>query len=185
MIDRAHVIAGQARRFRLLADRVELLYPDRERRIKHATEPTRNTLDTLLAGGASESDRICAAAVRMLREPKTRRAELLDLLGTLSPDNLLGIYFALPPDRRAVLESDPVWAYHVQRAPEVIAEAEADLDYIASRCGPDPEAPPEALAYRTKVHQRMLGLGAEVEMSPLEEACMIAGERFIEAVNDD
>lgn len=92
MMDRAYVIAGQARRFRLLADRVELLYPDRERRVEHATEPTRNTLDALLAGGASEADRICAAAVRMLREPRTRRVELLDLLGTLSPDTCSGSY---------------------------------------------------------------------------------------------
>lgn len=175
-MDRAYVIAGQARRFRLLADRVELLYPDRERRVQHATEATRNTLDALLAGGASEADRICAAAVRMLREPRTRRAELLDLLGTLSPDNLLGIYFALPPDRRAVLESDPVWAYHVQRAPNNIGEAEADLEYIASHSGPDAEAPPEALAFRTKLHKR--ALGAEVEMTPLEEACAVVGERW-------
>lgn len=179
MTDRAFVIAGQARRFRLLADRVELLYPDRERRIEHATEPTRNTLDALLAGGASEADRVCAAAVRMLRKPGARRAELLDLLGTLSLDNLLGIYFALPPDRRAVLESDPVWAYHVHRAPEGVAEAEFVLDGIASDSAPMPDGDDPGLqAFRRKVQKRILG--EPVEMTPVEEACVTAGERFIE-----
>ena len=90
-MERRYNIAFQARRFRLLADRVELLYPDAEYRIARAVEPTRNGLDVMLAGGASEADRICAAAVKMLREPECRTTELLDLLGTLSPDNMLGV----------------------------------------------------------------------------------------------
>jgi hypothetical protein len=135
----------------------------------------------MLAGGASEADRICAAAVKMLREPGGRRTELLDLLGTLSPDNLLGVYFALPADRRAVLKEDPVWAYHVHRAPHDIGEAEFVVEGIAADSEPLPESDDPGLQeFKQKLLKRHLGL--PVEMSEAEEAMVTESQQVLSAI---
>ena len=61
--------------------------------------------------GASELDRLCVSAVATIAAGRRRLALLLDVLGNLDPDRILAMYWALPPDRREAVMSDPVWAY--------------------------------------------------------------------------
>ncbi|MDX6699589.1 MAG: hypothetical protein QOE65_2986 [Solirubrobacteraceae bacterium] len=131
---RADRIALFARRFALLARRPDLDSEDVTHRVAVATDPSPvplNLLDAVQAAGAGDADRLCTNAVRMLRRGGPGKAAVLDLLGVLEPDRLVGIYYALPEDRRAAVLSDPAWAHHVAHAPDDVAEAmarhEADL----------------------------------------------------------
>lgn len=126
-----YVIAGHARRFALLADRPDLLYPDTEQRADRVlSDDTKTPLDVMLLGGASEADRVCAAAVVALRQD-AQSEPVLSLLSVLPADYLLGVYFALPVERRGQCETDPVWAYHLRRVPDGIEEAMDVLDSLA------------------------------------------------------
>ncbi len=127
---RATRIAFKARLYRLLSERPEYLVTDRDElvdRMLNAQVPL-GELDKTLVLGASELDRVCVHAVRVLRNVSNR--PLLDALGMMDPDRIIAVYHALPPKRRAVVLRDPVWAYHVGYAPPettaVIAEVAAD-----------------------------------------------------------
>jgi hypothetical protein len=55
---------------------------------------------------------------------------LLDVLGTLDSYCILAIYWALPPERREAVMSDPVRAYHVNRSPDLRDEETYIRDLI-------------------------------------------------------
>src|SRR5437868_4076218 len=119
-MNRADRIALLARRFRLLADRPDLLRRDPAEHVATATapEPVRlNLLDAVQVAGVGDLDRLCAAGVRRLGSSRRGRATVLDLLAELEPDRLLAVYYALPEDQRSGALRDGVWAYHVNRAP--------------------------------------------------------------------
>lgn len=127
-----YVIAAHARRFGLLAERPALLYPEPSQRIERVmSDETKTPLDVMLLGGASEADRVCAAAVVALRQDAPQSEPVLSLLSVLPADYLLGVYFALPVERRGQCETDPVWAYHLRRVPDGIEEAMDVLDSLA------------------------------------------------------
>jgi hypothetical protein len=128
----AYVIAGHARRFALLADRPALLYPEPEQRAERVlADDTKSPLDVMLIGRADEADRICAAAVAALKQDTPGTKPVLSLLSVLPAEYLLGIYFALPVERRGQCESDPVWAYHLRRVPDGVADAQGCLRELA------------------------------------------------------
>lgn len=125
-------VAAQARRFGLLADRPALLYPDPGQRVERVIgDETKTPLDVLLLGGADEASRVCAAAVAALRQDAPQTKPILSLLSVLPAEYLLGVYFALPVERRGQCETDPVWAYHLRRVPDGIEEAMFALDNLA------------------------------------------------------
>lgn len=114
----------------MLADRPALLYPDSEQRAERAlADDTKSPLDVMLIAGADEADRICAAAVAALKEDTL--FPVVSLLSVLPAERLLGVYFALPVERRGQCESDPVWAYHLRRVPDGIGDAEVCLRELA------------------------------------------------------
>lgn len=129
---RAFNVAAHARRFTLLADRIDLLYPDAAQRTERVlSDDTKTPLDVMLVGGADEADRICAVALAQLRGDTPQAKPVLSLLSVLPAERLLGVYFALPVDRRGQCETDPVWAYHLRRIPDGVADAQADLAELA------------------------------------------------------
>ncbi len=130
----AFLIAAQARKYALLSERPELLYPDPAVREERLMESGKAPLDIALLAGADEADRLCAAAVAMLNRDAPQAKPVLDLLGVLPAEYLLGVYFALPKERRGQCESDAVWAYHLRRVPEGVSEAaNALLDLTLDR----------------------------------------------------
>lgn len=149
---RAFEIAARARRYALLAERPELLYPDAEHRAERViADDTRSQLDVLLLAGVDDLDRVCAAAVAKLNHDKAE--PVLDLLGVLPADYLLAIYFALPSDQRGQCCSDQVWAYHLRRIPDGVDEATGTLRQLAELERPEDEAdrllsPEESVAFR-------------------------------------
>jgi hypothetical protein len=48
------------------------------------------------------------------------------VLGNLDSDRILAMYWALPPERREAVMSDPVCAYHVHRSPD-LRDEEANI----------------------------------------------------------
>lgn len=124
MSGRAFNVAAMARRFAMLADRPELLYSERDQRAERVlSDDTKAPFDVMLLGGAGETDRVCAAAVAALRGDAPGTKPILSLLSVLPADYLLGIYFALPGDRRAQCQTDQTWAWHIDHAPDGIEEA--------------------------------------------------------------
>lgn len=133
-----YVIATRARRFGMLADRPALLYPNAEQRTERVlADDTKSAFDVMLLAGSSEADRVCAAAVATLRGDALGTKPILSLLSVLPADYLLGIYFALPVERRGQCESDPVWAYHLRRVPDGVEEASIALDTLAEDEAPE------------------------------------------------
>jgi hypothetical protein len=128
-------VALFARRFALLADRVELLRPDPRERVEimlrddgHAV----NALDVQLVADAEALDLVCGYALRRLRANGRGQAALLDVLATLPPAHLLGIYYALPASRqRNVVRADGAWSYHVGKIDAHMPAAFAALEHIA------------------------------------------------------
>jgi hypothetical protein len=127
---REYRIAFKARLYRLLSERPEYMAVGGEEligRLLSAQVPL-GELDKTLVLGASELDRVCAHAVRVLSNVSDR--PLLDALGMMDADRIIAVYHALPPKRRAVVLRDPVWAYHVANAPPetpaAVAEVAAD-----------------------------------------------------------
>jgi hypothetical protein len=142
-MNRGYKIALLARAYRILARRPELWTDDCPERVRHALTddgPGRlSALDAVLVFQTGKLDVLCAYAVAMLHRPGARNAEVLDLLGMLDPDRIAAIYYALPEERRGVVTRDPVWAYHVHRAPgDEITAALADLSW----CDPEPISEP-------------------------------------------
>jgi hypothetical protein len=119
-----------ARRFALLARRPEFLL-DRRTRAEYALADdvppgALHLLDAAMVIGASELDRLCASAVAIITAGKRPLSPLLDVLGHLDPDRILAMYWALPPERREAVMTDPVWAYHVHRSPD-LRDEEANI----------------------------------------------------------
>ena len=123
-----------ARRFALLARRPEFLL-DRSTRAEHALADdvppgALHLLDAAMVIEASELDRLCASAVAAIAAGRRPLALLLDVLGNLDPDRILAMYWALPSERREAVMSDPVWAYHVNRSPDLRDEEANVRDLI-------------------------------------------------------
>lgn len=130
--EQAFNIAALARRFALLAERPELLYPEPGQRAERVlADDTKGPLDVMLIGGADETDRVCAAAVATFKQDAPGSKPVLSLLSVLPADYLLAIYFALPAERRGQCETDPVWAYALRHAPEGVGDAQGRLRELA------------------------------------------------------
>ena len=144
-MDRALRIALLSRRLSVLARRPELLTADPDRRVDVALTDSPPgplpVMDAVLAAGAGELDRMCAHAVRWLTH--NGDASVLDVLGVLSPDRVVAMYYALPPERREATRLDPAWAYHVQ---QVEADMPAALDRVTEAVGDDREPVPATRA---------------------------------------
>jgi hypothetical protein len=174
---RAIEVALWARRFRLLAERVELLREDAEERFAAATDRRSsgalNRIDTAQIAAADELDRMCGYAVRVLSAPGSRGSRaLLDVLGVLDPDRICGMYYALPPDRRDVVLRDYVWAYHVERIKREMPAALAIVDELcidADVAEQRRSQQPDALAERSRHVFRYI-LGLEHDLSDDEVA---------------
>lgn len=182
------VIAAHARRFSLLADRPNLLYPDREQRTERIlSDDTKGPLDVMLVGGADEADRVCAAGVVALRGDAPQAKPVLSLLSVLPAERLLGVYFALPSDRRGQCTSDPVWAYHLRRAPDGVEAAASALRGLAEADVPELLLEAEEAAdfrhFSNALLRRSLGMSAE--LSDAEEAFAAAGEAALAEVLAD
>jgi len=133
VVERATRIALLARRYRLLAERPELLTASRAELIERmlAAQVAIGEFDRTLILHASELDRLCAHAVRSL----ARRAPgaVLDVLGVLHADRLAAMYYALPDGRREAVRRDPAWSYQVEHVPPGTDEAVAEVE----RCAQD------------------------------------------------
>ena len=128
-------VALWARLYRLLADRPEFMHEDLGERIDR-TAPDVATcvseVDAELVAHASELDRLCGYAVRLLRRGGAGSSALLDLLGVLRPERVAAIAYALPEERRRALAGrDPNWARAVASVDEdVMKEVNAIADDI-------------------------------------------------------
>jgi hypothetical protein len=153
-------IAAHTRRFTLLADRPDLLYPEPGQRAERVlADDTKAPLDKMLVAGASDSDLVCAAAVAMLRQVVPKPEPILSLLSVLPAERLLGIYYALPEDRREQCEEDDVWAYHLRHAPDGIEfaqEALADIAVVDLADVPEQALGPDEGAAFRRVTQRLM-----------------------------
>lgn len=122
-VGRAYAIAARSRRYALLAGRPDLLYPDQAVRADRLVESGKSPFDVALLAGVDEADRLCASAVALLNRDAPQAKPILDLLAVLPAEYLLGVYFALPVERRGQCEADANWAYHLRRVPEGVGEA--------------------------------------------------------------
>jgi hypothetical protein len=183
----AFAIAAQARRYALLSERPELLYPDPAVRAQRLVESNRASLDVVLLATVTDADRLCAAAVGMLNRDAPQAKPILDLLGVLPAECLLGVYFALPEDRRRQCESDAVWAYHLRRVPDGVGEAaQALLDLTLD----DPLTPADQIleAHEAAEFRRFSegllrrAIDAPHDLSDREVALADAGERALSDV---
>lgn len=186
----AFTIAAQARRYALLSERPELLYPDPAVRAARLLEGNRAPLDVVLLATVSDADRLCAAAVAMLSREVPQARPILDLLAVLPAESLLGVYFALPKERRRQCESDPVWAYHLRRVPDGVSEA-ADTLLALTQDEPVDMAhqvlePDEAAEFR-RFSEGLLRrtIGAPHDLSETDEFMADAGERALADVMAD
>jgi hypothetical protein len=167
-------VALLARRFTLLADHVELLRSDRIERVGvmlrdsgHAA----NALDLELVGTAGSLDQICGYALRRLRRTGAAGlAAVLDVLGMLPPNHLLGLLYALPLARReAVRKLDGVWDHHAHEIEEQMPDALGEVERIVRLCADDERArlvaelPAEELRELEAFNYATLGLPAELE----------------------
>ncbi len=178
---RAFWIAVQARRYALLAERPDLLYPEPGLRAERVVQDeARSPLDVMLLAGVDEAGRLCASAVAALSRDAPQAKPILDLLAVLPADYLLGIYFALPEERRGKCEADPVWAYHLRRIPEGVTEAALTLRSTAldnpADVGDQVLDPQEAADFRQFSEELMRReLGMPHDLSEAEEALALAG----------
>lgn len=167
-------IAMHARLFRLLANRPELRHPDAVHRAESACDdqPPGHLclLDRVLVVRADELDQLCGYAVALLA--RAAPAPVLDLLGVLTPERMLGIYFALPAERRDCVRRDGPWAYHVARADaQAVAKAQAWWDELPT-LHPSTDLSPQAQDGMRRFIRRMhLGEAERLKAkSPKEEA---------------
>lgn len=169
-------VALNARLYGLLAARPELLRRDTGERIDVAwTDDAPGSLvllDRVLVVRATELDQLCGYAV--LRLSKAAVGPVLDVLGTLDPHRLLGIYFAVPEPRRAHLVRDGVWAYYASRIDAAaVASASAALDDLPDGLVPA-DMPEEARQdYQRFVREsERMRAGLPHDLSPAEQACV-------------
>jgi hypothetical protein len=124
-------IAVHARLFRLLADRPEYRARDLGERLA-ATSRRRTGLslvDVEAIENADDFDRLCGAAVGILRRGGPVQVGIVDLLGWLDDDRLAAVALALPEDRRSVIVGeDPYWSRVVSLIDaEAMREIEAQI----------------------------------------------------------
>ena len=186
MTERAFLIAVQARRLNLLANRPDLLYPDAATRAERAIDERLHPLDAILVAGASEADRLCAVGVQMLRSGNGSEA-IRDLLGSLTEDDLLAVYHSLPPERQEFCRRDGAWAHALGRAPAGIGWNIDELESLRRETDkPDrlDRLPPEDRAEFNRYCEGLLrrALGMPHELSEQEEAAAEAGERLVDGL---
>jgi hypothetical protein len=133
-----------ARWFGLLADRVELLRPDPAERVEVLLRDGgldgAHPFDARFIADAGELDLMCGYAVRVMRAGG-QLGPLLDVLGMLSAARVVGMYYALPDDRRVhVRRADPVWLMRLTSLEDDMAEALATVRALADAIDPDGEA---------------------------------------------
>ena len=113
-------VALWARLYRLLADREEYLQLRGERRFDRTSPseaPSLSVVDAELVANATEIDRLCGAAVRLLRMGMS--AGVVEILGWLEPERLAAVALALPEKRReAVLRKGYDWVVAVHEVDE-------------------------------------------------------------------
>lgn len=172
--------AFNARRFRLLA------------RYGGYLGPYASPLDIILVEGASEVERLCGQLTKQLAEPGSIQ-KALGLLNELGDEHRLGIYYALPENRRLPLEHMTDWA---RREFAVEARLTA-LDELAEESGGpiedeyDPSRSKEdriaflllakkSARFRTEMTYR--NLGVDHDLSPREEAIADAANTAFDAI---
>jgi hypothetical protein len=133
-MERATRIALLARLYMLLGKHPEYLTASTGERIDRALEAPvpLNGVDKTLLMAATEIDRVCGHTVMVLRGQTSK--PLLDALGVMDPDRIVAMYFALPDRRREVVRRDPAWAYHIEHAPEGLAEVMAGTEDWIKEC---------------------------------------------------
>lgn len=131
---RATRISLLARLYMLLGKHPEYLTANTGERIDRALESPipLNGVDKTLLMAATEIDRVCGHTVMVLRGQTSR--PLLDALGVMDPDRIVAMYYALPDRRREVVRRDPAWAYHIEHAPEGLAEVMAETQDWIKEC---------------------------------------------------
>jgi hypothetical protein len=161
-----------ARRFTLLAEQVELMRHDPCERVEVLLRDGgrgTNDLDVGLVRSARELDLVCAYALRRLREPR-EQAAVLDVLGIVPTEYLLGILYALPDARRAeVRQLDGVWSYHAQQHEAEMPAALDEVERIRQLCAGGERAriaaelSPEELSGLEQFDRATLGLPADLD----------------------
>jgi hypothetical protein len=131
---RATRIAMLARLYMLLGKHPEYLTANTGERIDRALEAPMplNGVDKTLLMAATEIDRVCGHTVMVLRGQTSK--PLLDALGVMDPDRIIAMYYALPDRRREIVKRDPAWAYHINNAPEGLAEVMAETQDWIKEC---------------------------------------------------
>jgi hypothetical protein len=134
MMDRGTRIAMLARLYMLLGKHPEYLTANTGERIDRALEASipLNGVDKTLLMAATEIDRVCGHTVMLLRGQASK--PLLDALGVMDPDRIVAMYYALPDRRREIVRRDPAWAYHIDHAPEGLAEVMSDTQDWIREC---------------------------------------------------
>ena len=163
MMGRTTRIAMLARLYLLLGKHPEYLTANTGERIDRALEAPipLNAIDKTLLMAATEIDRVCGYTVMMLRGQTSK--PLLDALGVMDPDRIVAMYYALPDRRRRVVKRDPVWAYHIEHAPEglddVMGETQdwiTDLDRVEADMRRLDAAVPASVSDKLKRAERVM-----------------------------
>src|SRR4051812_25936389 len=92
----------------LLVRRPELRQIDRGERVRRATsvDAALGLFEMASAAGAGERDQICAAIVQSLSRPRAQVSAVLEIARALDPETVAAIWWALPEDRRSVINRD-------------------------------------------------------------------------------
>jgi hypothetical protein len=161
-----------ARRFTLLAEQVELMRHDPCERVEVMLRDRgrgTNDLDLGLVRSAGELDLVCAYALRRLHDPQ-EQAAVLDVLGIVPADHLLGILYALTESRREeVRRLDGVWNYHAQQYEAELPAALDEVERIRQLCDGGERAriaaelTSEELNELEQFDRATLGLSADLE----------------------
>lgn len=184
---RATRIAMLARLYLLLGKHTEYMTADVGERIDRALEAPipLNALDKTLLMAATEIDRVCGYTVMLMRGETSK--PLLDALGVMDPDRIVAMYYALPDRRREIVRRDPVWAYHIEHAPEGLADVMSetkdwitDLDRIEADMARADATVPAAVSNQLKRVERVMlrhQAGLPVMVSRREQEEIEASER--------
>lgn len=195
-MERATRIAMLARLYVLLGKHPDYLTSDTGERIDRALNAPipLNAVDKTLLMAATEIDRVCGYTVMLLRGQTSK--PLLDALGVMDPDRIVAMYYALPDRRRKIVLSDPAWAYHIEHAPEGLAQVMSetvdwlsDFDRIEADMARTDASVPAAVSDRFKRTERVIlhqqaGLPVPVSRRELQEieASERRGRRLLENV---